>query len=88
MPEKSLGPSLAHSSHSIAIWKLLLQSLRLGAEKMLHKHLWNELNEWGERQSDSRSDIKGNFLSHSFNTSLLRAYHNVPGFVLGAGMQQ
>lgn len=88
MPEESLGPSLAHSSHSIAIWKLLLQRLRLGAEKVLHKRLWNELNEWRERQSDSRSDIKGNFLSHSFNRSLLRAYRNVPGFVLGAGMQQ
>lgn len=48
MSERSLGPSLAHSSQSRAIWQLLLQSLMLGAEKMPRKSLWNELNELRE----------------------------------------
>ena len=83
MSEKSLGPSLAQNGHSAATWQLFLQSFMLGAEKMPHKLLWNELNEWRERQSDINSDIKGKFVSHSFNRSLWKAYHNGPGFVLG-----
>ena len=70
MSEKSLGPSLAQSGQSVATWQLFLQSFMLGAEKMPHKHLWNELNEWRERQSDINSDIEGKFVSHSFNRSL------------------
>lgn len=86
MAETSLGPSLTHRSHSIATWQRLLPSLRLGAEKSLHKRLWNELNE--RRESDINSDMEGNVFSHALNRASLRAYHHVPGCALGAERQQ
>ena len=68
MSEKSLGPSLAQSGQSVATWQLFLQSFMLGAEKMPHKHLWNELNEW--RDSLISTQISRGNLSVIHSTDL------------------
>lgn len=59
-----------------------------GSREDAHVSLWDGMNELRGSWSNTNSDIKGSFSSHSFNKSVSMAYRYVPGFVLGAGIQQ